>query len=108
MLWFVVVPKLRVAAMAIYPFILIQKVSYKNEVVLVNHEKIHHRQQLELLLVPFYLLYLLHYLYNLLKYRKHQLAYLNIVFEKEAYAQQQNLTYLNTRRMFSWIKYFRV
>ncbi len=108
MSWFVVVPKLRVAAMAIYPFILIQKVSYKNEAVLVNHEKIHHRQQLELLVVPFYLFYLLHYLYNLLKYRKHQLAYLNIVFEKEAYAQQQNLTYLNTRRIFSWIKYFRV
>ena len=107
MSWFVVVPKLRVAAMAIYPFILIQKVSYKNEVVLVNHEKIHHRQQLELLIVPFYLLYLLHYLYNLLKYRKHQLAYLNIVFEKEAYAQQQNLAYLNTRRMFSWIKHLR-
>lgn len=106
--WFVVVPKLRVAAMAIYPFILIQKVSYKKEVVLVNHEKIHHRQQLELLVVPFYLLYLLHYLYNLLKYRKHQAAYLNIVFEKEAYTQQQNLTYLNTRRVFSWIKYFRV
>jgi len=108
MAWFVVVPKLRVAAMAIYPFILIQKVSYKNELVLVNHEKIHHRQQLELLIVPFYLLYFLHYLYNLLKYRKHQVAYLNIVFEKEAYNQQQNLTYLSTRRMFSWVKFLRV
>ncbi len=107
MSWFIVVPKLRVAAMAIYPFILIQKVSYKNEAVLVNHEKIHHRQQLELLVVPFYLLYLLHYLYNLLKYRKHQTAYLNILFEKEAYAQQQNLTYLSTRSVFSWIKYLR-
>jgi len=108
MAWFVVVPQLRVAAMAIYPFILIQKASYKKEVVLVNHEKIHHRQQLELLVVPFYLFYLLHYLYNLLKYRKHQVAYMNIVFEKEAYNEEQNLTYLNTRRMFSWIKYFRV
>lgn len=108
MAWLIVVPKLRVAAMAIYPFILVQKVSYKNDVVLVNHEKIHHRQQLELLIVPFYLFYLLNYLYNLLKYKKHQLAYLNIIFEKEAFVQQQNLSYLSTRKMFSWIKYIRV
>ncbi|WP_343530752.1 hypothetical protein [Pedobacter sp.] len=108
MAWLIVVPKLRVAAMAIYPFILVQKVSYKNDVVLVNHEKIHHRQQLELLIVPFYLFYLLNYLYNLLKYKKHQLAYLNIIFEKEAFVQQQNPSYLSTRKMFSWIKYIRV
>lgn len=108
MAWLIVVSKLRVAAMAIYPFILVQKVSYKNDVVLVNHEKIHHRQQLELLIVPFYLFYLLNYLYNLLKYKKHQLAYLNIIFEKEAFVQQQNLSYLSTRKMFSWIKYIRV
>jgi len=108
MAWLIVVPKLRVAAMAIYPFILVQRASYKNELVLVNHEKIHHRQQLELLIVPFYLFYLLNYLYNLLKYRKHQAAYLNIIFEKEAFAQQQNLSYLNTRKLFSWIKYIRV
>lgn len=108
MAWFVVVPKLRVAAMAIYPFILIQKNSYKNEAVLVNHEKIHHRQQLELLIIPFYFIYLLHYLYNLLKYRKHRTAYLNIVFEKEAYAEQQNLSYLGRRKWLAWIKYMRV
>lgn len=105
MAWFIIVPKLRVAAMAIYPFILIQKAAYKKEAVLVNHEKIHHRQQLELLVVPFYLFYLLHYLYNLLKYRKHQEAYSNISFEKEAYAQEQNLSYLSARKWFAWIKY---
>ncbi len=108
MAWFVVIPQLRVAAMAIYPFILIQKASYKNETVLVNHEKIHHRQQLELLIVPFYLFYSLQYLYNLLKYRNHQEAYLNISFEKEAYLHEQNLSYLSTRKWFAWIKYIYV
>ncbi|WP_113660843.1 hypothetical protein [Pedobacter nanyangensis] len=107
MAWFIVVPKLRVSAMAIYPFILVQKTAYKTEAILVNHEKIHHRQQLELLIVPFYLFYLINYLYNLLKYRKHHVAYLNIVFEKEAFAQQHNLAYLNSRKLFSWIKYAR-
>jgi hypothetical protein len=106
MAWFIVVPKLKVSAMALFPFILIQKATYKNNAVLVNHEKIHHRQQLELLLVPFYLLYALHYLYNLLIYRKHHTAYLKIVFEKEAFSQQENLDYLTTRKWFAWVKYF--
>lgn len=101
---FIVAPKLPAAAMAIYPFILIKKADYKNDKVLINHEKIHHRQQLELLIIPFYIFYLLNYLFNLLKYKSHYKAYLNIVFEKEAFSHEHDFSYLNTRRMFEWFK----
>ncbi|MDQ8005025.1 MAG: hypothetical protein REI64_09525 [Pedobacter sp.] len=101
---FIVFKKLPAAAMAIYPFILVKSKAYKNDVVLINHEKIHHQQQLELLLIPFYLLYLLNYLINLLIYKSHYKAYLNIVFEKEAYLHECELTYLTTRKRYNWLK----
>lgn len=90
--------------MAIYPFILFKKATYKSDPVLVNHEKIHHQQQLELLIVPFYLLYSLHYLFNLAKYKNHLQAYFNIVFEREAYQNECDLNYLKNRKTFAWIR----
>ncbi len=101
---FIVVPQLPAAAMAIYPFILIKKKAYQGDVVLVNHEKIHHQQQLELLIVPFYLFYVVNYVFNLIKYASHQKAYCHIIFEKEAYVNEKNLNYLNHRKCFAWLK----
>ena len=98
---FVVVPKLPAAAMAIYPFILVKKAAYKSDEILINHEKIHHRQQLELLVIPFYMLYFLNYIFNLVKYKSRNKAYLNIVFEREAYTHDHNLNYLKHRRIFA-------
>lgn len=103
----VVVPRLSVAAIAIYPFILVKTAAYKNDDVLINHEKIHHRQQLELLILPFYILYFIHYLVNLIAYKSHYQAYLHIVFEKEAYAEECNLQYLAKRELFAWLKWFK-
>lgn len=91
--------------MAIFPFILLKDKRQKNDPVLVNHERIHLRQQLELLIFPFYFLYLLNYLVLLIKYKNHYQAYYNIVFEKEAYATQHDLSYLKARRFFSWLRY---
>lgn len=101
---FVVFTPLPAAAMAIYPFILVKSKHCKKDAVLVNHEKIHHQQQLELLIIPFYLFYLLNYLVNLLIYKSHHQAYLNIVFEREAYANECNLTYLHKRKRYCWLK----
>ena len=101
MAWFIVVPKLPAAAMAIYPFILIKRKEYKNDKILVNHEKIHHQQQIELLIIPFYILYFLNYIINLLLFKSHQKAYLNIMFEKEAYTNEGNLDYKRTRKTFA-------
>lgn len=71
----------------------------------MNHELIHFKQQLELLILPFYILYLLNYLVNLLLYRNHSEAYRNIVFEREAYKNDSNYYYLSNRRFASWITY---
>jgi hypothetical protein len=92
--------------MAIFPFILLKNKAQKTDPVLINHERIHLRQQLELLVFPFYIFYGLNYAVNLLIYKNHYLAYYNIVFEKEAYAMDQDLTYLSRRSLFSWLKFF--
>jgi len=103
--FFLIVPGMSANAMAIYPFILLKDKKLQDDPALVNHERIHLQQQIELLVLPFYLLYLLHYLVNLLVYKRHHQAYLNIVFEKEAYACEQRLDYLKNRKLFSWTKY---
>ncbi|TCD29659.1 hypothetical protein EZ456_01185 [Pedobacter psychrodurus] len=90
--------------MAIFPFILLKSPQFKNDPVIINHEKIHLRQQLELLIFPFYLLYLANYLVNLVKCRNHDLAYRNIVFEKEAYAHENDLNYLKKGNWYGWFK----
>ena len=102
----IVVRSLPAAGMALFPFILVKTHDLKLNKAIINHENIHLRQQLELLLIPFYILYLLNYLLNLLYYRQHDKAYLNIVFEREAYVNERNLTYLKTRKFWSWIRYF--
>lgn len=71
----------------------------------VNHERIHTRQQRELLFLPFYVLYLLEWLIRFFQYGNLQTAYLNISFEKEAYNHDYDLSYLSKRQPYSWIKF---
>ncbi len=73
----------------------------------MNHERIHHRQQLELLILPFYILYLLNYIRNRFIFPDHHTAYLNIIFEREAYANDMNLEYLKERKRFAFRFYIR-
>ncbi len=89
--------------MAIFPFILVRSIESKGDKILLNHEKIHLRQQLELLILPFYLLYLINYLFNRLKYKDHHMAYKNIIFEKEAFNNEGNLDYLTRGNWFGWV-----
>ena len=93
------------SAMALYPFILIRRSELRNNAELIHHEKIHHRQQLELLLIGFYILYGINYIFNLLKYRAHYKAYREIIFEREAFAMDKDLNYLKTRKMFAFMKF---
>ncbi|QNN45153.1 hypothetical protein H9L23_21820 [Pedobacter roseus] len=90
--------------MAIFPFILLKSERLKSDPEMINHETIHLRQQLELLILPFYLLYLFNYLINLFKYRNHHQAYRNIIFEKEAYHHDTNLNYLKNGNWYGWIR----
>lgn len=92
--------------MALFPFILLKSKNLADDAIIVNHERIHLRQQAELLVIPFYVLYLINYLVNLIRYKNHETAYLQIVFEREAYANEAKMNYLQSRKWNSWIRYF--
>lgn len=84
-----------IRGLAFWPFIFISSKTQIND-VLINHERIHLRQQIEMLIIPFYIWYLIEF------YRK---GYHNVSFEKEAYANEKNLTYLKKRGKFAFYKY---
>lgn len=69
------------------------------------HEKIHVRQAIEMLYIPFWLIYAMQYIINRISGMSHWNAYINIVFEKEAYENQYDPGYLKRRRFWSWIVY---
>lgn len=73
----------------------------------LRHERIHTRQMLELLVVPFYLIYIIEWLVRLILTRHPLRAYLSISFEREAYAHQSDPDYLRHRRPYAWLKYLK-
>lgn len=91
--------------MALFPFLLFRNHQLSADAVILNHELIHHRQQVELLIIPFYILYLINYLINRWRYSGHAAAYRNIIFEREAYAHENNLQYLQHRKRFAFRKF---
>jgi len=95
----------KISGITLFPFILLRKKEYRDNDVLINHEKIHLRQQLELLIIPFYIWYLSEYYIKYLKYKNPELAYRNISFEREAYENDQNLDYLRKRKFWSFINH---
>lgn len=88
-----------------YPFIFLKTASLKENKVLINHEKIHLQQQLELLVVFFYAFYIVEWLFKLFKYRDRRIAYKNLSFEREAYQNEDNLLYLKKRNILGFRKY---
>lgn len=91
--------------MALFPFVLVRKPA--PSVILLHHERIHLRQQLEMGIVPFYVWYLLEYLIRRFQYPDHYAAYRNISFEREAYANERNLSYYRERPWFGFVRYIR-
>jgi hypothetical protein len=88
-----------------YPFVFLADKDDKLNKVFINHEKIHIRQQLELLILPFYLLYFTEYLFRLIQYKDRKEAYFNISFEREAYKNEKDLNYLKQRPFWRFLKY---
>lgn len=70
---------------------------------LVNHESIHWKQQLELLIIFFYPLYFIEWIIRL--FTNTRSAYKSISFEREANANEDNPNYLNERKSFAWLNY---
>lgn len=91
-------------AITIWPFIIINKL-YKGDKILLNHEKIHIKQQLELLWLLFFAWYVIEFIIRLIKHRNWNDAYLNISFEKEAVQNENDFEYLKTRKRFAFFKY---
>lgn len=91
--------------LTIFPFVFIRYKEDRENVVLINHERIHLRQQLELLILPFFILYVLEFVFRLFEYKNFNIAYRNISFEKEAYSNEKNLQYLTNRKLFSFAKF---
>lgn len=93
------------AAMTIWPFIFVKEEVYKFDKVMINHEKIHLLQQIELLIFPFFIWYLIEFLIKLIRHRSWDNAYRAISFEQEAYQNEFNHDYLKNRKRWSFLKY---
>lgn len=71
----------------------------------INHEKIHTAQMKEMIYILFYVWYGIEWIVRLIQYKDRNKAYYNISFEREAYANDQDLSYLSKRSLFSWCSY---
>lgn len=95
----------KINGIALFPFIFLRNPKDKFNNILINHEKIHLRQQLEMLIIFFYLWYVIEYYYWFFKLKNSFLAYRYISFEREAYAMEDDLDYLEERKLWSFWKY---
>ncbi|MEC5166984.1 hypothetical protein RCH18_002733 [Flavobacterium sp. PL11] len=93
------------SGMTVFPFVFVKHSFDKDDLVLINHEKIHLRQQLELLILPFFIWYGIEYIFRFFQHKNTYLAYKNISFEREAYANEMNLRYLDNRKFFLFLRY---
>ena len=90
---------------SLWPFIILKDESLKKDHVILNHERIHLKQQAEMLLVFFYVWYGIEFGIRYLQYKNKFLAYRNISFEREAYANEFKLSYLKSRGIWGFLKY---
>src|SRR5699024_5826610 len=91
--------------MTIYPFIFITREGLRTDPVLLNHERIHVRQQKELLWLPFFIWYISEFLIRFLFYRNKNQAYRNISFEREAYTYEAQHSYLKKRKTWAFLHF---
>ncbi len=93
-------------AMCIFPFIFVRKDARALKTTDINHETIHGKQQIEMLWVLFFVWYGIEWFIRLVAYGFDcHLAYKNISFEQEAYLHEDDLIYLNNRKLFASWKY---
>ena len=92
------------SGLAVFPFVFVKKRTDTQNAAFVNHERIHLRQQLELLFFPFFIWYVLEFFIRMFQYKNKNLAYRNISFEREAYANERNLDYLKQRHFWAFLK----
>lgn len=91
--------------LTLWPFIILKEDSYREDTTLINHEKIHLKQQLELFIILFYLWYLGEWIVRTVLYMDSYRAYQNISFEREAYAHENDLGYVHRRKPYSFLNF---
>lgn len=116
-------------AITILPFIFARKAAKWLKDYELNHETMHLRQQLEVLIAAFVLIlamvlifgiswwwmlvslfvyyawYGTEWLVRLAIYKDKNKAYRNIAVEQEAYNNQYDFTYLDNRKAFAWVRF---
>ena len=116
-------------AITILPFIFARNSAKWLKDYVLNHETIHLRQQLEVLIVAFvfilamilifgiswwwmsasllvyYAWYVAEWLIRWAVCHDRNLAYKNIAVEQEAYLNEHDMGYLKDRRLFAWVEY---
>lgn len=91
--------------LSLWPFIILRHRGLRKDEVLINHERIHLRQQAELFVIFFYIWYLGEWLLRTIWYLNAYRAYKNISFEREAYTHERDLDYLSSRKPFAFMEY---
>ena len=95
------------SGMALWPFVIIRHKRLLGDTTFMNHERIHLRQQQELLVIGFYIWYGLEFLIRCVRYKNIFLGYKNISFEREAYAEENNADYLKKRKFLGFMNYLK-
>ena len=95
------------SALTVFPFIFLKDASHKHNNALINHEKIHLRQQIEMLWLPFFIWYAVEFIIKLIRYRQWMKAYHAVGFEREAYRYEHDTEYLKRRKPFAFLGYIR-
>lgn len=103
----VIIPFKGYIALTLYPWVFIRTELKKKYTPTVNrHETTHGLQQIETVWIFFLLIYLIEYIIKFFICGfNHNRAYRSISFEQEAYHNQGNVSYNETRKHYSWIKY---
>ena len=91
--------------LSFWPFIILKADHLKDDIYLLNHERIHLKQQIELLVIPFYIFYIFEWVVRCCYYFNGYKAYQNLSFEREAFLHEKDLDYLQNRKAFSFLKY---
>ena len=95
----------RVIGLTVFPFVFLKQKDMKSNAILINHERIHLRQQLEMLVVFFFVFYSIEFIVRLFQFKNWNLAYKNISFEREAYFNEKDFEYLKSRPKWNFINY---
>ncbi|MFN4086444.1 MAG: hypothetical protein ACK4LB_10915 [Spirosomataceae bacterium] len=93
----------KIQAVAIWPFVFVRKSKVSS--IILQHERIHLRQQVEMGFLIFYIWYILEWLMRCIQTRSWTKGYYQISFEREAYRHEKTPQYLVSRRFWAFLNY---